>query len=66
MIVLNPFGSWLIGICFGIFGEEGFAGMGLMVILSIAMFSNGSYILTSGLLTKIDIEQAPPKQETLV
>lgn len=61
MIGLNPFVSWLIGICFAIFAEEGFAGMGVMVILFIAMFFIGAFILISGLLIKADTEQASPK-----
>lgn len=56
MIVLNPFVSWLIGICFAIFAGEGFAGMGVMVILFISMFFMGACILISGLLTKVEIE----------
>ena len=61
MIGLNPFLSWLIGICFAIFAGEGFAGMGIMVILFIGMFIIGGFILFSGLLTKVDIKQASPK-----
>lgn len=61
MIGLNPFVSWLIGICFAILAEEGFAGMGVMVILFIAMFFIGAFILISGLLIKTDTEQASPK-----
>lgn len=61
MIGLNPFVSWLIGICFAIFAGEGFAGMGVMVILFIGMFFIGAIILISGLLTKADTEQASPK-----
>lgn len=61
MIGLNPFVSWLIGICFGIFASEGFAGMGMMVILFVALFIIGAIILISGLFTKEDIEQASPK-----
>ncbi|MEK4385732.1 hypothetical protein MKZ25_07970 [Solibacillus sp. FSL W7-1464] len=61
MIGLNPFVSWLIGICFAIFAGKGFAGMGMMVILFIGMFFIGAIILISGLLTKADIKQASPK-----
>lgn len=61
MIGLNPFVSWLVGICFAIFAREGFAGMGVMVILFISMFFIGAIILISGLLTKADIKQASPK-----
>lgn len=61
MIGLNPFVSWLIGICFAIFVEEGFAGMGVMVILFVGFFIIGAIIFISGLFTKIDKEQASPK-----
>lgn len=61
MIGLNPFVSWLIGICFAIFAGEGFAGMGIMAILLIGLFIIGGLILISGLLTKVDIKQASPK-----
>ena len=40
---------------------EGFAGMGVMVILFIAMFFIGAFILIRGLLKKADTEQASPK-----
>ena len=39
----------------------GFAGMGIMVYLFVALFIIGSFILIMGLFTKIDIEQASPK-----
>lgn len=61
MIGLNPFVSWLIGICFAIFVEEGFAGMSVMVILFVGFFIIGAIIFISGLFTKIDKEQASPK-----
>lgn len=61
MIGLNPFVSWLIGICFAIFVGGGFAGMGIMVFLFVALFIIGAFILIMGLFTKIDIEQASPK-----
>ncbi|WP_158310126.1 hypothetical protein [Solibacillus silvestris] len=56
MIVLNPFVSWVIGICFAIFAGEGFAGMVVMFILFITMFFIGACFLISGLLTKVEIE----------
>lgn len=61
LIGLNLFVSWLIGIGFAIIVEEGFAGIGIMVILFVALFIIGAIILVSGLFTKIDIEQASPK-----
>lgn len=61
MIGLNPFVSWLIGICFAIFAREGFAGMGIMVFLFVALFIIGACILIIGLFTKIDLEKASPK-----
>jgi len=61
MIGLNPFVSWLIGICFAIFAREGFVGMGIMVYLFVALFIIGAFFLIMGLFTKIDIEQASPK-----
>ena len=61
MIGLNPFVSWLIGICYAIFGGGGFEGMGIMMILFVALFIIGAFILISGLFTKLEIEQAAPK-----
>lgn len=61
MIGLNPFVSWLIGICFAIFAREGFAGMGIMVFLFVGLFIIGAIILIIGLFTKVDIEHVSPK-----
>ncbi|MEK4531496.1 hypothetical protein [Solibacillus sp. FSL K6-1554] len=52
MIVLNPFVSWAIGICFAIFAGVGFAGMGVMVILFIAMFFIGACIFNKWPINK--------------
>lgn len=61
MIGLNPFVSWLIGICYAIFVREGFAGMGISMFLFVALFIIGAFILITGLFTKVDIEQASQK-----
>ena len=63
MIGLNPFVSWLIGICFAIFIGKGFAGMGMMVILFIALFIIGAFLLVIGLFTKNSMEHISPKEE---
>ena len=52
MIVIAPIFSWLVSISFAIIVEDGFAGIGLMVLMFPVIFLIGIILLLVGIFTK--------------
>ncbi|WP_214484653.1 hypothetical protein [Bacillus sp. SM2101] len=50
MLAIAPFFSWLVGISYGIYVGDGFAGGALMVILFLIIFLSGLLSLLVGVL----------------
>ena len=52
MLVIAPLLSWLLGIGYGVYEGDGFAGMGVMMILFPILFLVGLVILLVGIFKK--------------
>lgn len=52
MIGIAPFLSWLVGISFGVYVGDGFAGAGVMVIMFVILFFIGLITLLVGIFKK--------------
>ena len=52
MLVIAPLLSWLLGIGYGVYEGDGFAAMGVMIILFPILFLAGLVILLVGIFKK--------------